>query len=1006
MRTAIVLLCVLGVVLASQTALMGQAPGAGALPQLTGADFKPGRLKLSLIVTERGGVDRKATVVSSGVPFPPGFLPDIVELAVVDENGRPVASQATVMVNWHKPAYDDSAQWVLVSFVADVPANGTSTYYLTDSGKAAGAPATRMKVENSADQIVIATGAASFTIPLAGEALLSSAKVGGNEVLAKTGLRATIATGDWPEREIKAGDKETATHGAAGVTIEESGPTRVVVAIKGRYKPGDKDGKFYLFTTRLYFTAGSASVRVIHTISNGELDPTRGAGGLRHIYIWPIKDASLAADLAVGDNVTVSTPIEGNETATSQMGLLVHQDSSGGDKWNASAKSQDIAFRGYKVTESGKEIAAGNGHLGVLSVAGGGVGLSAALRNFRLEWPHAIEGSAKSLRVGLFPGESGGSFHLNVGQRKSWDLRLTFFAGSAPGASKEFGIQDALLLFRPQPAWMVRTAAAGCWPYGMGLLPDKHNGKPPLRRDVSNVDKLYSGWYLHGLIPTGWNGGGHHWNEETMYIPWVLWGDGRNLDEIEASSIWCGDLVAYQWENVNLKTFWAGLGQHGRMDENDLSITHYPGWKDLDTWGLPDSGHGGMVIFPEYYLLTGDMRAREAVEHLGVRSRAWMWVYNHNDVNDGTGPHRTAIAASYCSKKDADADPQFRLFNRYIGWPLFNMANSYRLTGDPEMLADCRNLARSFRNTARQSPIGFMCMQINKIGDREIYGGQGPFEKYRDKSASSCYAHFQMALMCHGLWEYYLVSRDQEALDPMIGFADLMTHHAMLKNPQGKSVGWTYAFGDYWGPYTWEDRGTDKLVGWSDWHYNVVEVMGWVAQLTGRPDYAKVCEDATNGYSKGFDVAAAVMAQQRPYHDFAPLAIGDLKAEALGGGKVRLTWTAPAGKGDLKASRYQVKYSTAKIVELTRGWPDRSEPLPQTAQEWEAKADAFNARQRAFWAANNAANPPNPGAAGSAESMTVSGLAPGRCNFAVKAWVDGESPTLGPLSNVVEITVK
>ena len=46
-----------------------------------------------------------------------------------------------------------------------------------------------------------------------------------------------------------------------------------------------------------------------------------------------------------------------------------------------------------------------------------------------------------------------------------------------------------------------------------------------------------------------------------------------------------------------------------------------------------------------------------------------------------------------------------------------------------------------------------------------------------------------------------------------------------------------------------------------------------------------------------------------------------------------------------------------------------------------------------------------PGAAGSAESMTVSGLVSGPVHFAVKAWVDGESPTLGPLSNVVEITV-
>ncbi len=65
-------------------------------------------------------------------------------------------------------------------------------------------------------------------------------------------------------------------------------------------------------------------------------------------------------------------------------------------------------------------------------------GLSAALRNFRVEHPHAIAGSAKSLRIGLFPGEFGEPFPINGGQRKSWDVRLTFFGnGAAPDARTE-----------------------------------------------------------------------------------------------------------------------------------------------------------------------------------------------------------------------------------------------------------------------------------------------------------------------------------------------------------------------------------------------------------------------------------------------------------------------------------------------------------------------------------------------------------------------------------------
>ncbi len=131
MRTTIILVASLTVLLLASPAL----PAEPMLQNLPGADFKPEQLRLPLTVTERSGVERKGTVVSSGVPFPPGFLTDVSKLAVLDKDGKPVVSQAIVTVKWHKPVYDDSAQWVLVSFVADVPANGTATYYLTDDGK-------------------------------------------------------------------------------------------------------------------------------------------------------------------------------------------------------------------------------------------------------------------------------------------------------------------------------------------------------------------------------------------------------------------------------------------------------------------------------------------------------------------------------------------------------------------------------------------------------------------------------------------------------------------------------------------------------------------------------------------------------------------------------------------------------------------------------------------------------------------------------------------------------
>lgn len=961
--------------------------GEEPAPPAAADDFKPGALTLPLTVHERSGVDRKAAVVSSGVPFPPGFLPDVSKLAVVDKDGKPVVGQASLMVKWHKPAYDDSVQWALVSFAADVPTNGMATYYLTDDGKNS-SPASPLKVAKTDKEITVETGAAKFTVPLDGESLLSSAGVGGKNVLGPKGLQCVITAGDWPDRGVKAGDKHVATHDAKGVVVEESGPARVVVAIKGQFKPGDKDGRFYGFTTRLHFEAGSPSVRVIHTISNGQLDP-KLYGGWRYTYTWPIEDASLVADLAVGDKATVATVCE-DKPVSSEGEIKVYQDSSGGANWQ---KFSGAAFSGYKATEGDKELAAGKGHNGVMSVSGDAGGVSAALRNFRVEFPHALDGSAKRLRVGLFPGEFAEPFPINAGQRKSWDLRLTVFAGAAPDAKKEFAVGDALLLFRPDPAWSVRAAAAGCWPYGLGMHPAK--GKPALRRDKGGLDVGEAGWDRYGAVDKSWNSGGHHWNEEAMYIPWVLWGDGANFDRYEASSLWCSEMVAFHWDDPDPAVFYLmlmGWNDH----ENRVKRLYYPGFKSHDGWGMPDSGHMGMLVMQEYYFLTGDRRAREGVEHLGNTARTMLWKLNHDDRKDGTGPMGGPVG--WCKRQDADADPNVKFDTRYIGWPLFCLANACRLTGNPEMLAECRNVARGFRNTARWSPNGFMCLTVEpKGGTRDLYAFQGPFEKYRDQSASQCYAHFQMALMGHGLWEYYLVTRDIEALDPIVGFADLMTHHAMLKDPQGKRAGWTYAWGDYWGPYTWEDAGGKS----GGWHYNCVEVMGWAAVLTGRSDYIEVCKDAVAQYGPGFDISAGVMgAQFKP--EPAAAAVTDLKAEAAGGGKVKLSWTAPAGPG--KAARYQVKCAPSRIVERVSGWPDRTEPLPKDRAEWEARVAEFHKKQRAFWAAANLPGAPAAGAAGKAETMEVSGLAAGTTYFAIKSWTAGDS--MSEMSNVVAVDVR
>ncbi len=995
MRSArfILLAAVFGAVLAFP-ALCGET----RLQNLLGADFEPGGLKLPLVVTERSGVDRKGTVVSSGVPFPPGFLPDVRKLRVTDSAGKPVPSQASLMIKWHKPAYDDSAQWVLVSFPADVAAGKTSTYYLLDDGKDDGkdaAPATALRLSETKGAITVETGPAKFAIPKSGRALISEAFFGADKVIGGEGLRAVVKTGEWAERGLAKGSEHVGDFAEA--VVEESGPVRVVIRLQGTFRPGDKEGKLYGFTARLYFAAGSPAVRVVFTISNGRLDP-KLVGGKRHVYVWPIEDASLLVDLALGEDATIRTRADNKNIDV---------------KGEARALQSDLGS--CRVSGGGNPVA-GKAHSGTMAVTGGKAGLACAVRNFRFEHPSALAASVKRLRAGLLPAEAGGPFNLNIGQRKSWDLRLTLSGGRAPDLKALRAEQETLLLFRPLPAWMVRAAASGAWPTGLALVKDPLAGRRPTRWAKEKLKK--TGWYQYGSQGVQrWNAGGLHWNQDSCFAPWVLWGDGAGFDEAESKTLAPGDMCPIHYDQIDMKTFWFF---YRRWKANDRflaqtgSVAHrYPGWKSFDVWNLPDSGHMGMLMYPEYYMLTGDMRAREAWEHIGARGRAFLWHCSHEDAKvkrvytNGDGTVR---------KRDPDAEPGFMLATRYVAWPLYELSQYYRLTGDPAMLAEARIAALGFRNTARYSPIGLPVSAVSDAGTRfnVEYGAYGRkhFGTKPAPSASQWQSNFYNGLVDTALTETYLMTRDEEVLDAIIGYSDCMCHHAMLRNPQGKRTGWTYCFGDYWGPYgIWDDTGKKSEFRGSFifCNFTITQPLGWTAVLTGRSDYLEVLRDAMNdSYLRGnyLRILAAHLAVNHPKVDsLPPAAVKDLKAEALGGGKARLTWTAPGGDGDKgRAARYQVKWSGAQIVERVKGWPDKTPPLPATKAEWEARAKTFNAKQRAFWAAYNAKREPMPGPAGAKQEMTVGKLPAGKVRFAIKSW-DG-SENVSQLSNVAEVNVR
>ena len=128
-----------------------------------------------------------------------------------------------------------------------------------------------------------------------------------------------------------------------------------------------------------------------------------------------------------------------------------------------------------------------------------------------------------------------------------------------------------------------------------------------------------------------------------------------------------------------------------------------------------------------------------------------------------------------------------------------------------------------------------------------------------------------------------------------------------------------------------------------------------------------------------------------------PDPIKDLKAEPLGGGKLRLTWTAPvdprrmpehAQLGGALVQEYQLKHAALPIVT----WDEFYKTYPNDM-----------GKKMSWFGAYNVAGEPKPGRPGLKQSMTVT-VPTGTRYFRIRSW--DASMNQSALSNEVKVEVR
>ncbi len=357
---------------------------------------------VKLKVTDYSGVQRVDWPVTSGIPFPKGVIKDERHIALFDSQGKEIPLQTSILSRYWEA--DNSIRWVLLDFNANVAANGTS-YYIVKYGDEIHRHQfpTELKVKKEGEEVSINTGALKFKV---GQDFLSDVqmktKEGWKEVSGSKGGNMTMDITAPPDMNLPAvvlGKGRNEGHYSSRLTkdveikIEDNGPLRVQVKVRGLYRR--EDGReFGPFTLRVNAYSGKSYLRIYHTFVNSDL-PERGL----------IKDVGIEFPLTMNGEAKITygtSPISSTKAADDKSYYLLQ------DKWNS-----------YETNEGKEEKKYYGQSEGWLDVSGKGIGITAMFRNCAQLFPKEIKYQNNELEIFPYPEDEVGPLDLRRDEERN-----------------------------------------------------------------------------------------------------------------------------------------------------------------------------------------------------------------------------------------------------------------------------------------------------------------------------------------------------------------------------------------------------------------------------------------------------------------------------------------------------------------------------------------------------------------------------------------------------------
>ena len=347
------------------------------------------------------------------LPLPQGFVHDPgKELAFLDEDGKDVGAQWRILSKWP----DGSARFALMDYAErSLAPRATRKFTLkTRDGTTPRRPRNGIKITETRDRLTVDTGRLAWTFSKRRFALAESVVAFGRDWL--KGRPSDLMVTDTH------GQIYRASAGEYSLTLEENGPHRVVVLLRGDHR--NPQGRFLSYWIRLHFVAGGCQVFLSHHVRNRE--PGREGRDLRR--------CSLTGAVSTGPKTVrrLLHTVRGLNNQLTPIDVPENVDIDIDDRYcvirNAASLREDPADICGSFKASG-EIPGGNRQVAPLidlyEPGVGGFLFSFAMPQPVLEAPLRLGSDRNAFEIDFFP-DTGTPIHLNEGMGKTRDLLLNF----------------------------------------------------------------------------------------------------------------------------------------------------------------------------------------------------------------------------------------------------------------------------------------------------------------------------------------------------------------------------------------------------------------------------------------------------------------------------------------------------------------------------------------------------------------------------------------------------